>query len=234
MLSEIRRFKREVTVRAAQLKIAHARQQQIVAERAAAKRQIEAGLAERQRLLSSIKGEIAQLQAEEAPPPGAAADSGAGASARPARRPAPAALELSRQTDVVGASAVTPDGISVAPPAAYGGVVGIAMQYLGVALRLGRCVARAASTAPASSCSSTRRWASRCRTTRPTSSTTASPVSRDQLEPGDLVFFDGLGHVGIYIGGGQFVHAPHTGDVVKISSLDDTWYGATYVGARRI
>ena len=59
-------------------------------------------------------------------------------------------------------------------------------------------------------------------------------VPRDQLAPGDLVFFDGLGHVGIYIGGGQFVHAPHTGDVVKISSLSDSWYSATYVGARRL
>ena len=39
-------------------------------------------------------------------------------------------------------------------------------------------------------------------------------------QPGDLVFFDGLGHVGIYIGGGEFIHAPHTGDVVKISSLE--------------
>ena len=66
------------------------------------------------------------------------------------------------------------------------------------------------------------------------SGATASPVSRDQLQPGDLVFFDGLGHVGIYIGGDQFVHAPHTGDVVKISSLDERWYAATYVGARRI
>ena len=60
------------------------------------------------------------------------------------------------------------------------------------------------------------------------------PVSRDQLQPGDLVFFDGLGHVGIYIGGDQFVHAPHTGDVVKISSHDEACYAATYVGARRI
>ena len=60
------------------------------------------------------------------------------------------------------------------------------------------------------------------------------PVSRDQLAPGDLVFFDGLGHVGIYIGGNEFIHAPHTGDVVKISSLDDPWYSAMYVGARRI
>jgi len=60
-----------------------------------------------------------------------------------------------------------------------------------------------------------------------------SPVSRDQLQPGDLVFFDGLGHVGIYVGGGSFIHAPHTGDVVKISSISG-WYASTYVGARRI
>ncbi len=57
------------------------------------------------------------------------------------------------------------------------------------------------------------------------------PVSYDQLQPGDLVFFNGLGHVGIYIGGGSFIHAPHTGDVVKISSL--AGYSG-YVGARRI
>ena len=59
------------------------------------------------------------------------------------------------------------------------------------------------------------------------------PVSRGDLQPGDLVFFDGLGHVGIYVGGGSFIHAPHTGDVVKISSLSG-WYASTYVGARRI
>jgi peptidoglycan DL-endopeptidase CwlO len=57
-------------------------------------------------------------------------------------------------------------------------------------------------------------------------------VPRDQLQPGDLVFFDALDHVGIYIGGGQFVHAPHTGDVVKITTL--AAYGGSYVGARRI
>ena len=58
-------------------------------------------------------------------------------------------------------------------------------------------------------------------------------VPRADLQPGDLVFFDGLNHVGIYIGGNSFVHAPHTGDVVKISTLTG-WYDATYVGARRI
>jgi cell wall-associated NlpC family hydrolase len=58
-------------------------------------------------------------------------------------------------------------------------------------------------------------------------------VSQADLQAGDLVFFDGLGHVGIYIGGGQFIHSPHTGDVVKISSMTG-WYASTYVGARRI
>jgi cell wall-associated NlpC family hydrolase len=60
-----------------------------------------------------------------------------------------------------------------------------------------------------------------------------SAVSRDQLQPGDLVFFSGLGHMGIYIGGGQFIHAPHTGDVVKISSMSG-YYASAYVGARRV
>ena len=60
-----------------------------------------------------------------------------------------------------------------------------------------------------------------------------SPVSRGSLQPGDLVFFDGLNHVGIYIGGNQFVHAPHTGDVVRVSTLTG-WFASTYVGARRI
>jgi cell wall-associated NlpC family hydrolase len=59
-----------------------------------------------------------------------------------------------------------------------------------------------------------------------------TPVPRSALQPGDMVAFDGLGHNGIYIGGNQFIHAPHTGDVVKISSLTG-WYASTYVGARR-
>ncbi len=44
-------------------------------------------------------------------------------------------------------------------------------------------------------------------------------VSPSELAPGDLVFFRQNAHVGIYLGGGWFIHAPHTGDVVKISSL---------------
>ena len=57
------------------------------------------------------------------------------------------------------------------------------------------------------------------------------------LQPGDLVFFEPSGrgpkHEGMYIGGGLFIQAPHTGDVVKISSLDQPSYRFGYVGAVR-
>jgi cell wall-associated NlpC family hydrolase len=47
------------------------------------------------------------------------------------------------------------------------------------------------------------------------------------------VFFDGLGHVGIYVGSGRFIHAPHTGTDVQISRLNG-WYASRYDGARRL
>jgi cell wall-associated NlpC family hydrolase len=58
-------------------------------------------------------------------------------------------------------------------------------------------------------------------------------VPRRSLRPGDLVFFDGLGHVGIYVGEGRFIHAPHSGTRVSIQPLAG-WYGARYEGARRL
>ena len=55
-------------------------------------------------------------------------------------------------------------------------------------------------------------------------------MPRNELRPGDMVFFNGLGHMGIYIGGGRFVHAPQSGrvvEIVKLSERDD------YLGAVR-
>jgi cell wall-associated NlpC family hydrolase len=62
----------------------------------------------------------------------------------------------------------------------------------------------------------------------------AVSVPQDQLQPGDLVFFNKLDHVGIYIGSGYFVDAPHTGATVRIDSLSEGWYAANYDGAKRI
>jgi len=52
-------------------------------------------------------------------------------------------------------------------------------------------------------------------------------INRNQLRPGDLVFFNNLGHVGMYIGNHSFIHAPRSGDYVRISSIHrDSYYGA--------
>jgi cell wall-associated NlpC family hydrolase len=58
-------------------------------------------------------------------------------------------------------------------------------------------------------------------------------VARKSLKPGDLVFFHGLGHVGIYIGNGRFIHAPHSGTRVRIESMTG-WYAGRFDGARRV
>jgi cell wall-associated NlpC family hydrolase len=59
-------------------------------------------------------------------------------------------------------------------------------------------------------------------------------VARSRMKPGDLLFFSGLGHVGIYIGRGRMVHAPHTGTRVQIVKLGRSSYGSEIVGVRRV
>jgi len=54
------------------------------------------------------------------------------------------------------------------------------------------------------------------------------------MKAGDLLFFSGLGHVGIYIGRGRMVHAPHSGTVVQVVTLGSSSYGSRIVGIRRI
>ncbi|WP_262401703.1 C40 family peptidase [Actinomadura sp. CNU-125] len=58
-------------------------------------------------------------------------------------------------------------------------------------------------------------------------------VSKNNLQPGDLVFFSGLGHVGMFVGNGKMIHAPRTGKNVEIVSIDSGYYLNNYYGAGR-
>jgi len=58
-------------------------------------------------------------------------------------------------------------------------------------------------------------------------------VLRKYLKPGDLVFFAGASHVGIYVGRNRVIDAPHSGAVVHVSTMSD-WYSSEYDGARRL
>ena len=59
-------------------------------------------------------------------------------------------------------------------------------------------------------------------------------VPEPSMEPGDILFFEGLGHVGLYLGRGRMVHAPQSGRDVEVVRLAATNYGARLIGARRV
>jgi len=224
VLKQVKIFRAKVKRERERLQTAHVQQAKLVAERSAEKASIEGQLASRQQLLSSIKSEISQMRAAE--------------QARQAELAAQARARLaSTGATVLDASAGTvastqPAPVYAPPPSKYGGVVGIAMQYLGTPYVYG------GASPSGFDCSGFVMYVfNQIGVSLPHNAAAqygyGMPVSRDQLQPGDLVFFNGLGHVGIYIGGGQFIHSPHTGDVVKISSLSG-WYSSTWVGARRL
>ena len=235
VLEEVRGFRAAVISRKTRLQRARKAQEHVVADKASQRDSIEGQLAERQRLLSSIRDQIATLEAAErrrqerlaaqARARFAAAQQQRQAQSAPAEE-APQAL-----TESVPAEEPTP-AAPAAPDSRYGGVVGIAMQYLGVPYRWG------GADPSGFDCSGFSMYVyAKVGVSLPHHAASqygmGTPVSKDQLAPGDLVFFNGLGHMGIYIGGGQFIHAPHTGDVVKISSLSG-WYTSTWVGAKRL
>jgi peptidoglycan DL-endopeptidase CwlO len=206
-----------------QLKDARAQQAQLLAERAANKASIEGRLADRQSMLSSIRSEITQIRAAE--------QRRQAALERQARARIAAPQPLIPELASTGAPA-PPSAIPAPAPAKFGGVVGLAMQYLGIPYVYG------GSTPAGFDCSGFVMYVyAQVGVSLPHNAAAqygyGTPVDISQLQPGDLVFFNGLGHNGIYIGGGQFIHSPHTGDVVKISSLSG-WYSSTWVGARRL
>ena len=63
-------------------------------------------------------------------------------------------------------------------------------------------------------------------------------VKKNELQPGDLVFFNTMrrtfSHVGIYLGEGQFIHSPRSGGKVRIEDMRDSYWAKRYEGARRV
>jgi peptidoglycan DL-endopeptidase CwlO len=226
ILKTVKQYRREVETRRASLKEARASQVEIVAEQASQKQYIESQLAEQNQLLNSVRDEITEMRAEEQRQQAALA-----ALARQRAQAAQLASQAQTQ-QTYDEAVVVPTYDPNLPGARYGSVVGIALQYLGIPYVWG-----GSSPSTGFDCSGFTSYVY-AQVGVPLPHHAASqygygtPVPYEQLAPGDLVFFSGLGHVGIYIGGGQFVHAPHTGDVVKISSLGER--SSSYVGARRL
>ena len=233
LLKQVTTAEREIATRQAQLKSEERDAAKLVAQKRQQKAAIEAGLRQRRALLSSTKGELGHLLHERQVHQQQAAAAAAAALAQQQQQqqaqqaPAPSSG---------GGTGSSGGGGSYNPPPA--GTLGqqaaaIAQQYLGVPYVWG------GASPSGFDCSGLVVYVyGRLGVSLPHYTVSlwnsGAHVSRDQLAPGDLVFFYSLDHVGIYLGGGLFIHAPHTGTVVQISSLNSSWYSSAYDGAVRI
>lgn len=235
-----------------QLAASRAKQAGLVNQLESERGAIAAKLDERRQLLSSVRAEVDRLEAEErarqvelrrrAEAELARQRSLAAAQARrtpePPETPAsPVAPGVTADPAVEAPAAPEPTPAPAPPPAdASRGaqVVAIAMRYLGIPYKWG-----GASPSSGFDCSGLTMYVfAQIGMSLPHYAAAqyglGQAVSKSDLQAGDLVFFRGLGHMGMYIGGGNFIHAPRTGDVVKISSLSEPYRVANWVGARRV
>ena len=219
-------FEQVVQKRQHSLARLHAKRAQAVRSLASQKRQIESSLARQKHLLESIHSSLHQLQLQEAQ--------------REAQLKAEAEARLRAQIAAQQAAAVAQqssgNNFPSIPPILGNGsghpeAAKIALQYLGVPYVWG------GASPSGFDCSGLVMYVyAQLGISLPHYTVSqwdvTEPISTSEMQPGDLVFFDSLGHVGIYIGGGQFVDAPHTGSVVRIDSL--AAWGSSFVGARRV
>ena len=174
--------------------------------------------AEQERQAQEAAAKAAEAQARQAAAAAAAqttttARPSAGRAATPAAAPTPAKA-APKPAAPAPALPVAPVGSGAgAAIAAAQSVMGTPYKWAG------------ASPSTGFDCSGLTQWAwARAGKSLPHSSSAqfaaTQRISLDQLQPGDLVFFNNpISHVGLYIGGGQMIHSPHTGDVVKVSPI---------------
>jgi peptidoglycan DL-endopeptidase CwlO len=234
LLDAVTSAEHEIATRQAQLKKDEAAAKKLVAQKRAQKAAIESQLQQRQQLLASVKGNLRRLIAQRDAARAAAA----------ARRAAAVAQQQQQQESGGGGGGTSSGGGSggggggggyTPPPAGTLGqqAAALAQQYLGVPYVWG------GASPSGFDCSGLVVYVyGQLGVSLPhyTGSlwNSGAHVSRSDLAPGDLVFFYNLDHVGIYIGGGVFIHAPHTGTVVQYGNLNDSWYSSAYDGAVRI
>jgi cell wall-associated NlpC family hydrolase len=219
---------REVEARQALLKKQRVQARKLVKKAAAAKREATALIASQQAKISQLHAQINQLIGERK------ARLAREAAARRAAAAAAAAAQTPAPTTTTTAPVSPPSG--PVPPASSLGAqaVQIAMGELGVPYVWG------GASPSGFDCSGLTMWVYAqlgIHLDHYTGSQwNAGPhVAYSDLAPGDLVFFEpDIGHVGIYIGNGEFIHAPHTGTDVQISSLSEAWYAEEYQGAVRV
>jgi cell wall-associated NlpC family hydrolase len=230
-------FEHSVQARERQLKRLQAQREQALREKEARKREVAAELGQQKRLLASIHTTISQLQAQEAARERAARAAAAArlraeiAARQKAAREAAAQAQQQSSSSSSAPTIVAPPPVSVptgGTGAGHAAAASIALHYLGVPYVYGGaspsgfdCSGLVMYVYAQLGISLPHYTVAQWNATQPIS----SPA------PGDLVFFNGLGHVGIYIGGGRFVDAPHTGSVVRIDSMSG--FGG-YDGARRV
>lgn len=223
--------RKDLADRRAELDASTAQVDAKVAELASSRAELETTIAERQALFDSVKGELAEALEAERQRMAREAQARAEAEARAAAQRAaaarrPAAVTVTATNGTVRAAVVPPAPVARAvtpPPAGAPAAVQVALEQQGDPYRW------AASGPDSFDCSGLVMYAYKLGAGRslPHSSRALRSMTRslsaDELQPGDLVFGGSpVHHVGIYIGNGQMVHAPHSGDVVKVSSMYST------------
>jgi peptidoglycan DL-endopeptidase CwlO len=233
------RYQRSVQRRERQLQGLKRRREATVASLASKKQTIDAALARQKQLLASIHTTIQDLQHQEALREQrlrAEAEARLRQEMQRRRAAAQAAAQAPAQPpSSSGSSGIPQPPINVpvgSPGVGHPEAAQIALRYLGVPYAWG------GSSPSGFDCSGLVMYVyAQLGISLPhytvAQYSATQPISMSQIQPGDLVFFDGLGHVGIYIGNNEFVHAPHTGTVVQISPLSGYWASAL-VGARRV